>query len=365
MAIAGCALAATSALADVEPNNVISQAEGPIGGGTPVNGTLSTPDDVDYYMFYAASQQQIHLTADDLTNTDDDCLGASLEDTDGESLPSSYTTPPGVNRFFVQLSVGESYCMNPLSYRIEVDPGSAITSGDPLDRLLTPTGEPNETPGQAIGPLQANRNYVGAIDTANDQDWFYFFVPPGTHQFGLSTTAPDGSCSTSVSLYGSPSSDESIQSASGGTGSFGHISQTLTGPAEYYLNAGLDSSYCVGGRWQFRIDTPDAVAPSLTTTKPKPVLRPRYLTGMTFHRRLARYSGRLSSTRGGCKVGRKVVLRRVGAGARSYGSTFSQSNGTFVIRRSRRLRGSVYAVTPQRSTSAAVCRAGRSPSIRG
>src|SRR4051794_8810004 len=95
---------AAPALADTEANDVISQAEGPVGGGTPITGTIGTPDDVDYYVFYAASQQQLHVTVDDLTSPDSGCLEHSLYDTEGSPLPDDYTTASGTNRYFIALS---------------------------------------------------------------------------------------------------------------------------------------------------------------------------------------------------------------------------------------------------------------------
>ena len=369
------------AFADTEPNNVISQAEGPVGGGVAVVGSLSTPDDVDYYVFYAASQQQLHLTADDLTNPDDDgdCMDAGFVDTNGASVPNDYTTPPGVNRYFLRLDVDSGFsCSNPQTYRFRIDPAGGVTGGPPLDRALSPTGEPNETPAQAAGPLQAAVNYVGTHDTINDEDWFFFWVPPGPHQLDLSVTSPTPAtygCEAEVALYGGPASESYVATAEAGSSSFGHVNQTLVGPDDYFIRAGIDDEDCLTGRWQFRIETPDAVtlvnpfAPPPAPPQPAPVAavpaRPRYATSVSLRRRGARYSGRVSSTRLGCKVSRRVVLRRFGSGTKSFGSTRTRSNGTFSIQRSRRLRGRVFASVTDRYTTAAVCRGGRSRSIRG
>ena len=382
LAVGGAALGSTApALADTEPNNVISQAEGPVGGGAAVVGSLATPDDVDYYVFYAGSQQQLHLTADDLTNPEDsDCTDADLVDTNGETVPNDYTTPPGVNRYFLRIDVGSTYggCANPQTYRFRIDPASGVTGGPPLDRALSPTGEPNETPSQAAGPLQAAVNYVGTHDTINDEDWFFFWVPPGPHQLDLSVTSPAPAsygCAAEVALYGGQASDSYVAGAEAGSSSFGHVNQTLVGPDDYFIRAGVDESDCLTGRWQFRIETPDAItlvnpfAPPPAPPQPVPVVavpaRPRYATSASLRRRGARYSGRVSSTRLGCKVGRRVVLRRFGSGTKSFGSTRTRSNGTFSIQRSRRLRGRVYASVTDRYTPTAVCRGGRSKSIRG
>jgi len=363
---AGISVAPASA--DVEPNNVISQAEGPIPGGVPIVGALPTGNDVDYYVFYAASQQQIHLTRADLTAPSSGCLEVGMSDTNGAGITDSYTTPPGVNRYFVGVSADDTDC-GAISYRFEVGPAGAITGGPALDRALVQTSEPNETPGQAQGPLSAEVNYVGAHETANDQDWFYFYVPAGTHQLDISTTAPVArSCSSAVRLYGSASDDNWIDSASSGAFGFGHINQTVTGPAQYFLRAGPDDTYCLGDRWQFRIETPGAITasnPDAPPPKPPVATVSKYFTYLSLRRRGASYRGRVTSSRAGCKVGRLVVLRRNGSGTKRFGSAYSRGDGTFTIRRSQRLRGKVYVVAATRTSQSALCKHGRSSPIRG
>jgi hypothetical protein len=376
VALAALALGTAPASADTEPNNVISYAEGPVAGGAPITGVVSTSDDVDFYVFYANSQQQLHLTYDDLTVNDDSCLDVNLLATSGSEISFDYTTPPGINRYFVQVGWDDGYDCGepPHTYRFELDPGTAVTTGPAMDLALTPTGEPNETYGQAIGPLGALINYVGSSDTSNDEDWFWFWVPGGTHQLSITTTGPAASCGSGISLYADPS-DSSIDSASAGQSSFSAISQTVTGPAKMYLKASSTGYSCsLGSRWQFRIDTPDALTGAdpfpPPVPEPAPVVTPRntrvkYPSSITLRRSGARYSGRVSSSRSGCKGSRRVVLRRKGSGTRSFGSATTRSNGTFTIRRSSRLRGTVYVVVTGRSSTTALCQTAKSRRIRG
>ena len=360
---------AAPALADTEPNDVISQAEGPVSGGVPITGTLGTPDDVDYYVFYAASQQQLHLSVDDLTNPTSYCLEHKLYDSEGSSLPDDYTTAPGTNRYFVALW-NDDYCDGARSYRFEVDPGAAVVGGPALDRSLTQTPEPNETVGQAFGPIAANVNYAGSHDTDNDEDWFWFWVPPGSHQFDASVTTPSGSsCASEISLSSDGSDSYSSDSAYGGTGTFGHIRQTLVGPAVRYIKAGPDDDYgCIGGRWQLRIESPDAITLSDPFPPPPPppptVTVKKYATVVKLRRNGRRYSGRVVSVRSSCQRSRVVTLRRVGSSG-SFGTAVTRRSGTFTIRRSARLRGKVYVRVTQRSSSTLLCRGGTSRRIRG
>jgi hypothetical protein len=374
VALAALVFAAAPASADNEPNDVISYAEGPIGGGVPITGTISTTDDEDWYVFYANSQQQLHLTYDDLTKDDDSCLDVTLRDTNGSSVAFDYTTPPGINRYFVQVAWDGGYgCGDPPhTYRFELDPAGAVTTGAALDLTLTPTAEPNETYGQAIGPLGALVNYVGATDTDNDEDWFWFWVPAGTHQLVVTTTGPASSCGSEISLYNDPS-DSRVAYATGSRSSFGSINQTVAGPAKLYLKADSSGYRCtLGSRWQFRIDTPDAIAwsdpfpPPAPAPAPKPrVVQNKYPSSVSLRRSGARYSGRVGSSRSGCKGSRRVVLRRKGSGTRSFGSAKTRSNGTFTIRRKSRLRGTVYVVVTSRSSATVLCRTANSRRIRG
>jgi hypothetical protein len=378
LALVVAALGAGPAMADNEPNDVISYAEGPIAGGVPIQGLISTPDDRDYYLFYANSQQQLHLTYDDLTSDPGyDCLEVTLRDTNGRSISFDYTTPPGVTRYFVEVEYDDDYACSdqpPISYRFELDPGTAVTTGAPSDLTLHATGEPNETFGQAIGPMGALFNYVGATDTDNDEDWFWFWVPAGTRQLVISATGPASSCGSYVSLYSDPT-ESSVASTSGTVDSFGQINQTVVGPAKYYIKASSGGSYSscrLGSPWQFRIETPDAVSlvdpfpPPAPAPQPAPrVVQTKYPSSISLRRSGARYSGRVNSSRSGCKSARRGVLRRVGSGTRSFGSARTRANGTFTIRRSSRLRGRVYVVVAGRSSSSTLCRSANSRRIRG
>jgi hypothetical protein len=106
----------------------------------------------------------------------------------------------------------------------------------------------------------------------------------------------------------------------------------------------------------------DVVAPP---APPPPPPNSETIAGSATARRVgSRYSGRIS-TRSDCMGQRTVVLRRVGSGTRSFGRTLSRANGTFTVKRSRRLRGRVYVVVLSRKTGVITCQSARSPTIRG
>ncbi len=248
-----------------------------------------------------------------------------------------------------------------------------MTSGPTLDRTVTETDEPNDSPVQAIGPLRTGVAYVGTHNRSDDEDWLAFTAPAGQQRLELTVTSPgpnrnfDG-CGATAGLYSSTNTRDLVASAVGDWTRFGRLRLTLNGGQSYYLKLGMENSACLGQRWFVRIDslTP-VVTPPPPPPPPPPAITPatRYVTTVSLRRRGTSYRGRLSSDRKGCKVGRRVVLRRVGKGARSYGSAQTRGDGTFVINRSERLRARVYAVASERSGSGVLCRSGRSPSING
>ena len=94
---------------------MISQADGPVSGGTSIGGSLSTADDIDYFVLYAEGRVQLRLTATDLTHPGaDSCMDAGLFDTDGVGVPEDAATAPGVNRYFVRI---QSFCVLALQRR--------------------------------------------------------------------------------------------------------------------------------------------------------------------------------------------------------------------------------------------------------
>ncbi len=112
------------------------------------------------------------------------------------------------------------------------------------------------------------------------------------------------------------------------------------------------------------VNTALQVAPTPT---PGPKARTKVKTSFRSLRRRGRatYSGRVGASAKTCRYKRRVILRRVGRGTRRYGQALTRSDGTFKIRRSRRLSGRVYAVVTEKTTSTTLCRSARSKRIRG
>jgi hypothetical protein len=271
VALLALAVLAPVARADSEPNDALAQAEGPLASGH-FNGHLA-PSDSDWYVFYIQGQQQLHLDVSAPADTDDDCVRATLLDTDGRELSSDYTTAPGTNRYFVV--VNNNCSSDAFDYTVTITPGSALVNG-PAMPTPTPTGEPNESSAQAAGPLAGGVTYSGSIDTDNDEDWFFFYTTPGTHQLDLVATNPAlDSCDffdgANVTLYRDGSS-ESLGSTSPDSNTIGHVRVTVTGADRFLVQ--VTGGGCLGAHWQFRVDPPEAVSTNAPTPEVTQVFDP-------------------------------------------------------------------------------------------
>lgn len=109
---------------------------------------------------------------------------------------------------------------------------------------------------------------------------------------------------------------------------------------------------------------PPPPPPPPPVVKPPPVVaKLRFKTTVTIKRRGRVYSGTVKSARKACRQGRRVILKRRGL-QRRFGSKISSKTGKYSIKRTRRLRGRVYAYVTPRSTSIN-CLPGKSKVIRG
>ena len=274
------AFAPGAARADVEPNDGITQAEGPIKAGITYEGTLANKQDKDTYLFYVSGQQQLSIQVRETNPTEDqsDCLYVYFGDSDNQSIDYKsfesdaqfrYTTPPGINRFY--LSLESSYeCGGGTAYSVLIEPSGALVDG-PKNLPLVPTSEPNEGEGQALGPLLADTAYTGEIQTENDEDWFKFYTAPGTHQVDVAVAPLSYLCSESEgagSVQG-PGADLGLAfGRNDGQSVWNHVDFTSTSPGVYYVHFGTGEvfggySHCLGSAYEFVIQPPEAI-----TTKP-------------------------------------------------------------------------------------------------
>ena len=275
---------APPAVADPEPDNWIWQAVGPVTTPT-ITGSVASSNDVDWYMFYAASQTQLSLTVG--ANPCGSDLDVYLYSSDGSYLRGmyadsrrpttvTYTTPIGVNQYFMSV---DGQCDD--DYRIDIAPATGLVSGAPMPTVTVPTGEPNESADQAQGPLKGGTIYTGITETSNDEDWFYFFA---SSAFSVTTTAGTR-CDGDVTLY-----DEDRDYLSSDyieVNEYSRITYTPASWQAFYLD--LDSD-CVGGAYRFSISPVSAIrgGPAPAPTAPAPTApapsAPAPMNGLTYRK---------------------------------------------------------------------------------
>jgi hypothetical protein len=263
------------ALADVEPNDGITQVEGPLVGGTTMTGTVPNASDSDWYVFYVASQTQLEVAL--TTPGDSGCdANMALLNTDGRSVDSRsvdpnttgrilLTTPVGTTRYLV--AIGRDDCgssTSVASYQLNLAPAAAIVTG-PGRSAPVPTAEPNEFADQAFGPLAAGTSYAGRFETSNDQDWFYFFTA-GVTPFELALTNVNDGC-PGMTLYLDADRDSSIDSRSPDANGIGRITLTPPGPRKYLIRM----TGCLNADYQLRLEPPGALAGALPAPVPPPI----------------------------------------------------------------------------------------------
>jgi hypothetical protein len=333
-ALVAMALAAPAANADREPNDGITQVEGPVGGGVTYSGAIGTVNDWDWYFFYATSQTQLDIS---LTTPGDSPSGCSsrleLRTTNGYFVDDisagrnatthlRYTTAVGTNRYLLVLRG----CDN-TRYQFRIDPGAAIVSG-PAPVVPTPTGEPNEFAAQAIGPLAPSTPYLGSLDTQNDIDWFYFHTA-GPFGFDLSLIAAGaGSCSVSAVLYQGDGSSF-VDDVSAKANTIAHLLTTAPGAATYWIKV----TGCTGDAYHLQLDPPSAISltppppPPPPVTPPATAPAPRRAVGPSRRCRAARAAQRrwtraIRTTRGKLRVvqtrrARRTLKRKLAAQKRT------------------------------------------------
>jgi hypothetical protein len=190
LAVALVLAGSVPAYADVEPNNGVWQAEGPLVNSV-VRGSVPVRDDgdndVDTYLFYIQGPTRLSLARTVgshecrlfLTNADGRPL---LSDTDASLFTDGYAVPGGTHRFFVRVE-NQGFCGS--SYEFRIQPAGALVSGPPMP-AGEPTAEPNESSRRPWGPLSPSTWYAGSIETSNDEDWFLLYTRPGVHQLDVS-----------------------------------------------------------------------------------------------------------------------------------------------------------------------------------
>ena len=262
LAVAGAVPA--SAAGPFEPNDNIGQAYGPLTGAADYSAALENRGDRDYYIFYAAGQAQLDiafsvglvgcptlLLAD---RNNGEVLGF-VRPGAGTTAHIRYTSPPGGSRFF--LTVETDSCADPgkaAPYTIRIDPRDGVTGGRSIPPP-TATSEPNDSEGQAWGPLTAGTMYSATLDASGDnQDWFVFYANPN-QQFDAQLWATGTGCETmTITTSGTDGNTTPVGSVGASIQAISHITATAgPGGGTYWLE--IHAFYCTDS-YEFVVDSP-------------------------------------------------------------------------------------------------------------
>ena len=264
-----------SAAGPFEPNDNIGQAYGPLTGAADYSAALESQSDRDYYLFYATSQAQLDIAFTVglagcpilvLNDSDDGQELSFVRPAAGTTGHIRYTAPPGVTRFFLTVESGMCSDQSAAPYTIRIDPGDGVTGGASIPPP-TATGEPNDSAGQAWGPLTAGTMYGASLDTASDQDWFVFYANPN-QQFDAQLWATGTGCETmTITTSGTDGNTTPVGSVGASIQAISHITATAgPGGGTYWME--IHAFYC-SDSYEFVVDSPQPL-PSSPPTHPAP-----------------------------------------------------------------------------------------------
>jgi hypothetical protein len=394
-------LTASAGAQSYEPNDGFNQAYGPLVGGQNYDAALETSNDQDYYYFNTSGQRQLDIT---MTGLSSGCGGgAKLIDVDGEDITSwsasfsgqqtghlTYTSPAR-RQYGIRVSVNVG-----CPYRLKVAPADALTTESP--GLTARLGTPDSDAFQRIyldGQLMGETRGSGAIDVAlghpgaASQIVFEAQNISGSWSWNSSITNIEGRGQTTIWT-------ENQSSSCCGASRIGLVRRVVLTPSGGIISTcgeviapatcfprdtdgdGVDDSadQCLDTDGVAPTGCPDADRDGVPDSSDKctsvggpgpsgcPV-KQRVAASVTLKRRGSSYSGKVKSSQSGCAASRRVVLRRVGKGTRSFGSATTTSKGSFTIRRSRRLRGRVYVALAASNSTTLICERTASKRISG
>lgn len=238
--------AAAMASGEYEPNDTPATATGPIADGT-YSATIETGNDQDWYRVETSVgdvQVQIDNTND--SGCDYCPIVLAITDADGSNLDSNgtYAQPSGGGKTdhaaYTLREAGTYYV------KVESNGRAGLTYHFTLSRAGGGPYEPNDRTGTATGPI-ADGTYAGALETANDQDWYRVETVNRDVQVQIDNTN-DGSCDycpivlAITDSRGSNLDDTGTYAQPSGGGETDHAAYTLREPGTYYLKVESGSS---------------------------------------------------------------------------------------------------------------------------
>jgi hypothetical protein len=303
---------AAKAAGEVEPNDDIITATGPISSGA-YAGSLDAPYDDDWYAVQLAGGQQVTITV----SYDGDCYfpdaRALVRERRGIYVASvfaegsetdSFTTAPAGGSYYVEVDgQTESGC----DYSFELTPASAIAPAPPALPVVS-VPEPDDFSDQAH-EMGAAAIYTGSIQTVNDVEQLYF---PTIANQTVAVEVAAGSCEGEVNARVIPStgSGDSSETAYGDSSEWGlaTLATNTGGRFSVEVSGGGDEpSDPLGCVWQLLVSPPTAIGVGSVTQQPQ--VDPCLPAKRVLARRRARLH-RLQRTMSFVSKRRRPILRR-------------------------------------------------------
>jgi thrombospondin type 3 repeat protein len=259
-----------------EPNDGIHQAKGPLQANVVYNGTIATRYEDDWFIVYLSGPGTLKV---DVTNSSVNCnygLRARIADADGYELKDEDEIYSGnalslsqianaAGTYHVRLSgTGNSNCSGNYSFK-----ATGPLTGGPVPGAAQSTANTGRAPASAIGPLVGGTTYGGRIDSAYEDDWF-FFNTNGGGEFDVVVTNTvvndpyDGGCDMIAQLYSGASDEERVLNDHAYTNTHAHLRYNGAAAARYSLR--IATGNCAPDDYQLRV----VPAERITDQEPPP-----------------------------------------------------------------------------------------------
>jgi hypothetical protein len=283
LAVTAAFAPAARAATEAEPNDNITQPNGPMAPGAVYEGSFQRAGDHDRFVLYATGSGNVDVT---VTNLGGSCesksMNARVLNADGvrvsersvrsvDALPTHIPlTPAGPTRYYVLL---DDDCAG-AKYTLQAGPAGAVTPNSPAAAFgqpgpnPVPAPEPNDTLVGAFGPLAGDVAYGGRLDTTGDADWYVVYTQPG-QPLDVALTKVGGGCSTTLDAKLLDADGESERGTRANSDETSHmVFPPAALPARHYVSVFHD---CAGNDYQLRVGP----GPAITTSSPLLGTQPR------------------------------------------------------------------------------------------
>jgi hypothetical protein len=267
----GCALAvaivvllvvSAVARADVEPNDSVIDAQGPLLSGGPWSGTVAGSD-MDVYVFYVAGPARVDVA---LTATSGSCvIGAVRNDPGfpvasggadgGQTRDLTLDTPAGTSRWFLQVNGGIDLCGGGDYQFTLASTGGRLVDGPVFSPSTAVTAGINDEDAP-FGPLRSDVNYSGLLRSETEDDFLYFETPPGAQQVDVQVASANSGCDLSWTVDAPDNDDLPYPILFGMAFANGVDEQQFTSPStptRFVLDVTPD---CAPAPWVVRVSAP-------------------------------------------------------------------------------------------------------------